>query len=364
MVNKHITIAAFSDLSHDQRLLRISRSLSNHGYRVTLIGRQFPFSVELLKEDFVQNRLTGQFAKGKLAYLEFNLRLFFYLLKQRTDAICAVDLDTLPACWLAARLQGLVLLHDAHEYMEEVPEVYNRPVTKTMWNLVARIFLPGVRACYTVSSSLVEEFREKYGIPFGLVRNIPPLQREENIPPSPYGSGYWVFLGAVNQGRGIEEFLDVLPFTNRKLVVVGSGDRLEAIQKLVREKMLDHMVVFAGKRRPTDLIPILQHAWAGINLLTDEGLSYRYSLANKFFDYVQAGIPQICIAFPEYLLLNQQFEVAVLTSLEIKSIHAAAELISNPLQHQKLAENCLQARQEWNWEQEEKQLVNIYRTAI
>lgn len=54
----------------------------------------------------------------------------------------------------------------------------------------------------------------------------------------------------------------------------------------------------------------------GINLLTDEGLSYRYSLANKFFDYVHAGIPQICIAFPEYKKLNVEHEVALLTNLE------------------------------------------------
>ena len=30
-------------------------------------------------------------------------------------------------------------------------------------------------------------------------------------------------------------------------------------------------------------------------LLENTGLSYYYSLANKFFDYVQAGVPQLCV---------------------------------------------------------------------
>lgn len=360
MVARHITIAAFSDLTHDQRLQRIADALAQNGFEVTLVGRLFPHSIDLNSQPYRQQRLSFRFAGGKLAYLEFNIRLIFALWRLNPHAICAVDLDTLPACWLVAKVLGRPLFHDAHEYMEEVPEVYQRPATRLMWALVARLFLPGVHKAYTVSQSLVNEFAWRYGKAFALVRNIPGRTLPADSGASPYGSGYWVFLGAVNKGRGIEEFLEILPYTNRKLVIVGTGDRLDAIRQLVMHKALEHMVVFAGKLRPEEVLPILHHAWAGINLLTDEGLSYRYSLANKFFDYVHAGIPQLCISFPEYIGLNHQFEVAILTSLHPQALLAATEVISNPLKREILLKNCQKAQTVWNWSEEQKSLLAIY----
>ena len=361
MVAKRITIAAFSDLTHDQRLRRISQSLATHGFRVDLWGRIFPGSVDLQTEVFKQKRLTFWFNKGKTGYLEFSIRLFFRLLFHRTDAICSVDLDTLPACWLVAKLKRIKLVHDAHEYMEEVPEVYNRPATKALWNLVARLFLPGTDLCYTVSSSLVEEFMRKYNKEFLLVRNMPfRVESRQYQPVKSYGTGYWVFLGAVNKGRGLEQFLDVLPSTNRKLIILGTGDLMPELKEMIQEKMLDHLVVFTGKLRPEEMAPILQHAWAGINMLTDEGLSYRYSLANKFFDYVHAGLPQICIAFPEYQKLMKQHEVGVLTRLENKYLRAACEIISLPEKQLHFRAECTKAKENWNWQNEEQELIQAY----
>jgi len=100
----------------------------------------------------------------------------------------------------------------------------------------------------------------------------------------------------------------------------------------------------------------------GINLLENKGLNYYYSLANKFFDYVQAGLPQISMNFPEYKKMNEQFEVAVLIDdLKTKTIVNAV----NRLLHEKdfyfrLRENCLRAREEWNWEKEEQKLLSFY----
>lgn len=335
--------------------------MASHGFEVNLLGRLFPGSVGLESEIFTQKRLSFWFNKGKEGYLEFNIRLFFKLLFHQTDAICSVDLDTLPASWLAAKLKGKKLIHDAHEYMEEVPEVYNRPSTKALWNSVAHWFLPGVDLAYTVSASLVDEFRRKYNKDFSLIRNLPVLREYENtLPPKQFGTGYWVFLGAVNKGRGLEQFLDVLPATNRKLLILGNGDLLPHLKEMIRERMMGHLVIFTGKLKTEEIGPILQNAWAGINLLTDEGLSYRYSLANKFFDYVQAGLPQICIAFPEYQQLMQEFEVGVLTRLDTNSLRAACEIISLPGKRLVYQANCQKARLTWNWQNEEKNLIRLY----
>jgi glycosyltransferase involved in cell wall biosynthesis len=357
VVKQRILIAANSDLSFDQRLLRISGSLNSNGYRPFLLGRLFENSVALSNESFPQNRIRLLFQKGKLAYLELNIRLFFNLLHQECDAICSVDLDTLPACWMVAKIRQIPLIHDAHEYMAEVPEVYNRPFTQKIWHTVARLFLPGVDLAYTVSQSLVEEFRKIYQKEFHLIRNIAYFDSTEELAES---EGFWVFLGAVNQGRGLEQFIPLLHHSNRKLVIMGDGDKMEDIRQLVKNENLSQQVEFAGKLPAAEVRKILPKAWAGINLLTDEGLSYRYSLANKFFDYVHAGIPQICIRFSEYETLMNENEVGVLSEMTEPAIRKAMEEVSIPENQQRFREAAVLARNKWNWQNEEKNLIRLY----
>ncbi len=361
MVNKTIAFAANSDLGFDQRMQRICGSLHGEGFCVFILGRLFSHSAPLEPVPYGRHRLRLRFQKGKLAYAELNLRIFLYFLNKDFDAICSVDLDTLPACWLLSVIKGKKLAHDAHEYMEEVPEVFDRPFTKWMWNRVAHAFLPSVGLAYTVSRGLQEEFFARYGKSFHLVRNMAEAKKSLSAPDTGHEeSGFWVYLGAVNTGRGLEEFLEVLPATNRRLVVLGEGDKLPEIKKMVANQGIEHLVEFRGRVNPEAAHVIMQRAWAGINLLRDEGLSYRHSLANKFFDYVHAGIPQICISFPEYRAMMKEFEVGILTALKKESILAATELISMPENQAFLRAEAAKAREVWNWESESATLCQLW----
>ena len=338
---------------------RICQTLDQAGYQIFILGRNFSKSIELAAEKYQQQRLSLWFQKGKLSYLELNFRIFFKLLFHKTDAFYSVDLDTLPACWLLAKLKSKKLIHDAHEFMEEVPEVYDRPLTKKVWRLIGKWFVPGVDLAFTTSLTVGAELEKIHNKKYYLVRNITYLTENEPTESHLKERGFWVFLGAVNQGRGIEEFLEILPYTNRKLVILGDGDRMDAIKKLVSDKLIEHLVDFKGKVKPPEARQIMKNAWAGINLLTDEGLSYRYSLANKFFDYVHAGIPQICIKFPEYKLLMAEFEVGVLSSLEKESLLAASQIISFPEKQSHFRQQTQLAKHSWNWQSESKDLLKL-----
>jgi glycosyltransferase involved in cell wall biosynthesis len=361
MVKASICIVANSDLLYDQRLQRISSSLRDNGYAIDLLGRLFTNGrSEKPRQD---EHLKMWFQKGKLAYLELNLRIFFWLLFKKYDAICSVDLDTLPACWLASKLRGFQLIQDSHEYMAEVPEVASRPLTRWMWHQVAKLFLPSCDLNYTVSASLVEEFRKVYHVDFQLIRNISKRRLGQNEIPYPDGlpkSDFLVFLGAVNMGRGLEELLPILVNRTESIVVLGDGDRMSAVRKLVIELGLEDRVFLPGKVSPEMAAVILKQARAGLNLLTDEGLSYRYSLANKFFDYVQAGIPQVCIAFPEYEILLKEFKVGITCNLNPKDLNSALDFIAIPENRLHPIEETAKAALVWNWQEEEKELLRLY----
>jgi hypothetical protein len=85
--NKRLVFTVTNDLSYDQRMNRICTSLANAGYDVTLIGRKLADSINLDKKIFRQKRLTCIFNKGKAFYIEYNIRLFFYLLFIKSDLI-------------------------------------------------------------------------------------------------------------------------------------------------------------------------------------------------------------------------------------------------------------------------------------
>ncbi len=86
-------------------------------------------------------------------------------------------------------------------------------------------------------------------------------------------------------------------------------------------------------------------------------------MANRFFDYMHSGVPQLCMAYPEYQKVNAEFEIAVLIEEPgIDSIAAALnKLLQDESYHHRLEQNALRAREKYCWQEEEKTLLRVYR---
>ena len=139
-----------------------------------------------------------------------------------------------------------------------------------------------------------------------------------------------------------------------ELWLAGEGDLSEALRAQVRQEKLESRVRFLGKLEPEVLAQLTPCAFVGINLLDGSSKSYYYSLANKTFDYVQAGVPSIHLDFPEYHRLNAQWECfALLPELQIETlVGTIRHLLEHPAYYQRLCFNCREAAKEWNWEKE------------
>lgn len=361
---RSLLFAVTTDLNYDQRMQRICCSLARQGYRVTLVGRAWQQSEPLQPQPYQQHRLRCWFTKGKLFYLEFTVRLLLYLLRQRASAWCAIDLDTALPVWLRARLGGQPFVYDAHELFTEVPEVVSRPAVQRMWRWVEGFIVPRAALAYTVGPALAGVFEARYGRPFAVIRNISRLTQAETEARLPTPSGYILYQGTLNVGRGLEALLDAMPHVQGRLVLCGEGDlsvelraRAERLGLLASGK-----VEFRGYVLPNELRAVTLGAAVGIMLLEKQGLSYYYSLANKFFDYLHAGVPQLVVDFPEYRALNDVHDVAEVVALTPGAIaHALNQLLHHaPDRYQQLVQNCLQARQVLNWQHEEQHLVQLY----
>lgn len=356
-----------NDLNYDQRMHRICSALVEAGYEVWLTGRRLRESKTLTERSFRQIRLNCFSRKGFLFYAEYNVRLFFFLIFNRFDAVGTVDLDTMPAGALAGLLKGKPGVFDAHEYFTEVPEVVNRPLVKNFWRLVEWLFLPFFCHAYTVGPALAALFSEKSGIAFQVVRNVPD-PRESSLVKTAMEKKILMYQGALNEGRGIEiliEMMALLP-ENFELYLAGEGDLSAKLREIAAASPASARIKFLGFVQPADLKQLTSEAWLGFNLLENKGLSYYYSLANKFFDFVQAGVPVVTMDFPEYRALYNVHEVAVLLpDLDAGRIAAAvARLADKQTEYQRLSDNCRQAAQVWNWEHDKKVLLSVWDDAL
>ena len=361
--NHRIICTVTNDLSYDQRMIRICSTLSRVGYEVLLVGRMKRNSIPLKQEVFKQVRLGSFFQSGKLMYLEYNLRLFFFLLFRKFEVINAVDLDTiLPGLWVS-RLKRKKLVYDAHEYFTELPEVVDRPLVKGIWERVAKYAIPRIEDAYTVSQSIAEEMGKRYGIPFTVIRNLPQQKIHTEKKRTENTSFIILYQGALNEGRGLEIAIQAMQkLESAELWLAGEGDLSESLRALAKKNEVQERVRFLGYIPPDQLHPLTTQAHLGINLLENKGLSYYYSLANKSFDYIQARLPSIQMDLPEYRLLNEKYSCFLLLSeLEEEAYVKLINHIQREKQlYKKLQKNCLIAAKELIWEKEEEKLLALY----
>ena len=338
---------------------RICRSLSDAGHRVVLVGRKRRTSLPLTDRPYKQVRLRCPAEKGFLFYASFNIQLFFFLLFKKMDGICAIDLDTiLPVMWVS-KLKNVKRLYDAHELFCEMKEIAERPRIHAFWKLLERYTIPRFKYGYTVNEPIAAEFHKMYGSRFAVIRNIAlydPLKMGAEK------ERFILYQGAVNEGRSFETLIPAMQWVSAPLWICGDGNFMKQARELVIHHNLQDKVFFKGMITPAALKNITSKAMIGITLFEAGAKSNYYSLANRFFDYIHAGVPQVCSDFPVYREINQKYRVAVL--VKDQSPEGLAKAINTLLHDKERWENihreCMQAARELNWQQESEKLVNYY----
>jgi len=353
-----ILFTVTNELNYDQRMIRICNSLTKAGNNVKIIGVKHPNSPDLEDKNYHQKRLPVFFHKGFGFYFEYNLRLFIYLLFQKTDIFCCIDLDTMLPVYFVSFFKRKIKVYDAHEYFSQQKEIITRPKIYRVWHFIERTFVPKFLNGYTVSNGIKEEFLKYYHVKYEVIKNVPVLKFRKNI----IKEKIIIYQGSVNEGRGFEYLIPAMQNVNALLFIYGDGNFLEKAKNIVGKNKLENKIIFKGKFLPDDLKKITSQAYIGINLVEPIGKNQYLSLANKFFDYIHNAVPQLTMNFPEYKKINDEFEVAVLINdLSSSSISKSLNfLLDNKEVYLRLQENCIAARNVFNWQNEEKKLIRFY----
>lgn len=365
MAKKRIYLAVTNDLVTDNRVHKVATTLLKSGASVTLIGCMKTKNPPALNRTYNIKRFKLIFKRGPYFYLEYNIRLFLFLLFHRFDIVVANDLDTLLGSYIACKLKFKKIVYDSHEYFTEVPELFNRKFPKRVWTILERIILPKIKYAYTVSESIALTYNKLYNIDMKIIRNVPNHYDIEKIIPKK-GPKQILYQGSLNIGRGLEQMIDAMEFIeNCELIIIGDGDITNQLKERIHSKNLNHKVTLKGRIPFENLMIETQKADLGIALEENLGLNYYYALPNKLFDYIQAGVPVLVSPFPEMQKIVNKYEIG--TVYDHKSPQELAKTINEIFvlknRYQKWKHNTDKAAQELCWENEEKILMQLYKQA-
>jgi len=365
---KRIIVSVTNDLITDQRVHRTCTTLTNEGFDIILVGRQLNprFSV---KRAYSTKRFKLPINNGPLFYALYNLRLFAFLLLNKADILLSNDLDTLPANYLASRIKGCKLIYDSHEYFCHVPELTDRPFVQNVWLAIERWIFPKLKNVITVNEVIAQLYYNEYHVDIHVIRNLP-FSIPENIINDllskkdlgiPEGK-LIVYQGAVNKDRGLEEAAMAMQYVpGAILLIIGDGDIMQALRKLIQEEKLSDQVILIGKIHFEELYNYTVLADLGIALEKNTNLNYKYSLSNKLFDYIHASIPILSSSLPGSKKLFEKYDIGLIISDHSpRSIATKMEsMLNDQNQIGVWKKNIKKAAQEFCWENEEKKLISI-----
>lgn len=368
-----VILSVTNDLFCDQRVEKTAETLAAMGCDVLLVGRCYRNSPLPNSGNYSVKRLHLFFRKGALFYAEFNFRLFLFLLFQKCDILVSNDLDTLFPNLLISKLRRKKLVYDSHEYFCGILEIQNRPNVKKIWQKIEKFCFPKLNNIITVSQSIAEQYGKEYGKKVNVVRNIPRLLQTEYIHTRkslqlPENKFIIILQGnAIHKGRGGEEMVEAMTkIDNALLLVIGQGDVIVEMKQMAKTLQIEERITFINRVAPQLLRNYTHLADLGVSFDQNLSLNHYFSLPNKIFEYIHAGVPVLTSNLPERKRIVEQYQVGIVIdnfsptniAKEINKLIENKEIIST------YKENCRKAAQVLNWENEEKVIQKIYQPLI
>jgi len=282
-------------------------------------------------------------------------------------AISAHSWGVLPLAARLARGAGAALLYEPHELESHTAHTPGWLRWLARWT--ENRLIKRCDAVVVVSDSIADWYAKTYDIPRPVVvRNMPALP-VGGVPPAdrrlwrdrfeiPEDHIIFIYQGGLFPGRRIEQLILVFARAkpDRHVVFMGYGE----LEELVRAAAQRHPNIhFAPAVKPDEVLRHTAGADVGLVGVEKVCLSYYYSLPNKLFEYLMAGIPALMPAYPEMVrvagtsacgwTVGERHEdwLAVVNGLDADAVTAA----------KRRARAAVAAN---SWEMEQKKLLAVY----
>lgn len=364
---KRIAVLVSNDLTHDQRVRKTCTVLREAGLEVTLVGRELPDSLPV-ERPYETVRLKLKHHAGPLFYASLQRALTRYLRSRAADwdAIWSNDLDTLWPAFNASRRLRIPLIYDSHEYFTEAAGLTGRPFPKWVWTQIEQRIFPKLKHVITVNESIARIYRDKYNVPVRVMRNVPsvkalppetPSRSALNLPEGPLAILQGAFM---DKDRGVVEAVKALPgIPELHLLLIGAGEEWQTAQQLRSELNLEDRLTILPKQPYERLVAFTRSADVGLSLDKGTHFNYYYSLPNKLFDYIHAGIPVVVSPMPEVKKVVESYGIGSVVNgwSQEAIVSSLREVLSAP--QKRWMEGLTKAQEDFRWEKESEVIVRI-----
>lgn len=311
---ERVAMLVRNTFTHDTRVEKEARTLTDAGYAVTVVadaGRGLPHREMRDGVDIVRVARTARRIPG-LRFAIHEWRLAGVLTGLRPDVLHAHDSNALLPVAIAARQARVPFVLDAHElWLGRPPR--GRPLPyrlayQAWYTVLERLLVVRAAAVVTVSAPIARHYERVYRLPrVDLVPNFPeidrPVERRELrdlAPAIPADAPIVLHLGAYLPDRGLEQLVDALPAVpDAHLVVLGAGERAKALVDRAAPSGAAGRVHPLPPVPPGQVVDYAASATIGVAPIVPTTLNNRYSLPNKLFQYMAAGIGVLASDLPQ-----------------------------------------------------------------
>jgi glycosyltransferase involved in cell wall biosynthesis len=147
------------------------------------------------------------------------------------------------------------------------------------------------------------------------------------------------------------------------LLIIGGGDVFEKLKKMIDANQLHKKITLIPKVPFALLDHFTRRAMLGISIDKPSVLNHQYSLPNKLFEYLHAGVPVLASRLPEQEKIIRHYDVGGFIDNH-QPEHIAGkikEIFESPQTLQKWKYNTGLARDQLNWENERKIVLDIFK---
>jgi glycosyltransferase involved in cell wall biosynthesis len=139
---------------------------------------------------------------------------------------------------------------------------------------------------------------------------------------------------------------------------MGYGELEKEIKEVAKEY---NNIYFHPAVTPDILLDYTNSADFGISTIEDSCLSYRYCLPNKMFEYIMAEVPVIVSNLPEMKKIVESHKVGVVAKENTPQGLKEAIQKAIKLDKEELNKNIQKVKEVYNWESQEKVLLEVYK---
>lgn len=375
MNRKDLTVCMLvtNSLKKDPRVQREARAAHEAGLSVIVIGQEdqhfdkvflksIPYKVDIIILGKTLLNTTNFFLRAIRMPYRF-LSFVFKTASYSPAVIHCNDLNTLLQGWLASKLCGAKVVYDSHEVNTPIGE---KALSKKESSDVRRenFLIRKVSKVVSVSNAAAQLIGDYYGIKPLVVTNcsyrVPIDYTKEK------DNKYFnvLYHGIISPDRGYEEFVLAGKYIsdNVKLIIRGYGPTEAILKNLVAENLLENKVQLVPPVEIKDLIPTASISHVGVVLTKPVNPNYKYTVGNKVFEYINAGLPVILSNVPEHQYLIKKFNFGIIVDeVTPENISTAInELAQNKAKYKFLRENAISTSKIMCWENESKKLIELY----